>query len=488
MALKPTKIKNSSQSGKKNIADELNEVIETALPTVEETKAELQPVVSKSIMDAIAEETCLEVEAIASMVSDDADNLGGNKAEDFEYSIINEDYDDVRYPSDKPILSIGGKKIELQELPAGKTPFINHSRYHDGDDLIITSTDPRSSLGNYSRSRIPTDKKIKWFTATVNDITFNLSSGSQVHIKEGIDGYGWIHDDYQAVSQGPLKRELNVIASKIECNHLSIEGKCVINNSVLMAQHYIHIQGCIVVCSNVHSDYNIDIKSSRLSQSGIYGANYVNITEKSHIDGAYISGLGRITISDSRTTDGFKISLHARHGVAQPSLDIKGVLVSRFDSFFGDMEKVTKVYQENENRYSDMILRIERRIDYGVFSGITDMPFIRVGDHSMLIGGELFTSEEFFGKACQDTQPKPVDPTVYRSEDTSFRQNFGMGVLGSGSYYKGSLVWNRAAKVLYGYKHRNLVVGKSGEAMVNALVEQIKSRLGLYVEINNMGL
>lgn len=484
MALKPTKIKNSSQSGKKNIADELNEVIETQLPTVEETKAELQPVVRKTLIEALTE----EVNSSSPDELEAADEFANNKAADFEYSIVNEDYDDVRYPGDKPVLSIAGKKIELLELPAGKTPFINHSRYHDGDDLIVTSTDPRSSLGNYSRSRIPTDKKIKWFTATVNDITFNLSSGSQVQIKEGIDGYGWVHDDYQAVSQGPVKRELNVIASKIECNHLSIEGKCVINNSVLMAQHYIHIQGCIVSCSNIHSDYNIDIKSSRVSQSGIYGANYVNINDKSHIDGAYISGLGRITISDSRTTDGFKISLHARHGVLQPALDIKGVLVSRFDSFFGDMEKATKVYQENENRYSDMILRIERRIDYGVFSGITEMPFIRVGDHSMLIGGELFTSEEFFGKACQDTQPKPVDPTLYRSEETSFRPNFGVGVLGGGSYYKGSLVWNRAAKVLYGYKHRNLVVGKSGEAMVNTLVEQIKSRLGLYVEINNMGL
>lgn len=487
MAIKPIKIKNSSQSGKKNIADELNEVIETQLPTVEETKAELQPVVRKTLIEALTE---------------GADNLGPDDQEaassfetelaetkaSFMKTVECEDDLEVREVHQKPILIIKGKQIPLTENPPGQSPFVDVGSYiHDGK-LIQTSTQRSATGGNWQERQISSDFKPKWYSTVVDGIVFNLSSGSFIEIRESIDHYGWDYDEITPRSTNTQKT-IVCLASKVRCNYFLIEGKVILNNSVIDAEQNVTLRGCIVACSNITSKYNAEVSHSRVSQSSFYNGNYISVKDKSNIERMYLSGLARVNLTGIRTYEDFRINTHARYNSPTPSLEIKDQNLNQFDCYMGDVEEAIKIFTTGENRkFSEMQLKIERRIDYGAFTGITPIPFIRVGDHSLLVAGELFTGEEFFGLAQQDTQPKPIDPTVYRPEETSFRPNYGIGVLGGGSYYKGSLVWNRAAKVLYGYKHKNLVVGKSGESLINALVEQIKSRIGLYVEINNMGL
>ena len=489
MALKPTKIKNSSQSGKMNIADELNAVIETQLPTVEETKAELQPVVAKAVTESLSEKLSkLSPDDFeAAVVPGYETELAETKAS-FMAVVDHVDDNEITRVNQKPILILKGKQIPLTELQPGYSPLVDVGRYvHDGK-LILTSTQRSSTGGNWQDYQIASDFKPKWWSAVIDGTEFKLSSGSFIEIREGMENYGWDYDEITP-RPGNTQKTLICLASKVQCNYLLVEGKAILNNSVIDAEQNVTLRGCVIACSNITAKYNTEVSYSRVTQSSFFNGNYTVIKDKSNIERMYLSGLSRVNLTAIRSYEDFRINTHGRYNSPTPSMDIKNMTLGQFDCYLGDVDEAIKIFTTGERRkFSEMVLNIQHRIDYGAFTGITPIPFIRVGDHDLLIAGELFTAEEFFGLAQQDTQPKPVDPTVYRSEDTSFRPNYGLGVIGGGSFYKGSLVWNRAAKVLYAYKHKNLVVGKSGESLINALVEQIKSRLGLYVEINNMGL
>lgn len=515
---KVKKAKNGSQSGKQAVvvAEAVDKAVAT-LPSKEETAAKVQELVNKGIDEVIvtqvAEETGMPKEKVRELMEMEQAELevastAPTKMEEFmdreEICIANLDSDfcvDLGAGQFEPVTSLHrdptffykGSKVTLTPSERGPSEFGLNLGYYRRNNTSIINYHHDVAISRYAQSDEPKDFKAKWWTANVNNVTFWLTQGSSLNVREHIGREGWDYDEEPSPGE---KHIVVLIASGITCSHLSASGFNVFNNSSLISGNYVDICRSRIVTSTVDSKYNVNIRKSVINASRFYDSEYLNVKD-SDLANVSISSYQRVNFIKTRTggNRGGRFSItNWRGGDTQaPILSVGDIILPEFDVMLGAGADTFKHYLSDESlRSRSIVMNIRNRIDFGHFSGIEPLPFIRINDHDMLVGGEVFTAKEFFGGAPQDTQLKPTDPTGMGSLPRDPTPYYGSGIgivgLGMGGHYKGSLLWNRAAKALYGYKYRQMVIGKNGENLVNALVEQIKSRLGLYVEIQNMGL
>lgn len=170
-----------------------------------------------------------------------------------------------------------------------------------------------------------------------------------------------------------------------------------------------------------------------------------------------------------------------------PDLYIADVSLTGFDGVFQQLTPEISSYKDPSRPHA-VQFNINRRVDYGHFSAKQPVPFIRLGALDLVVGGEIFKASEFFPTPSTDVYPVVKDVT--QVQDFGFRPGYPRYdlpvVSNTGSTYRGSMLWNRAAKVIFGWNYGKTPIGVSGENLVNALIEQIKSRISLYVEFNNL--
>lgn len=495
----PTKkVKNHSQSG--NVNETIKKEIGKLDPASVKLKEELTPILSEAIKDAVAE----VVEKDTFDLSDDATfkaesevgEIKPGKGEYFQF-VSNSDSDgesrtvNVLYKD--PKVTVCGKVIELKKEEKHPTGIISYYSdcygKHANRNWIQFS-----NHGRYDQHEMPENFKIQWWSANVNGVKIWLTQGSYLMVSEHLGSDEWGYDGDENGQVPNEKKELVLIGSSVICKHLSVIGRTVLNNSSITAGNYIDLKRSTIVATSISMDCNANINSSMINSLRCYGGEYLTLTH-SQVRNVTLPQYGRVHLKDVNTINGresgFNLNIYGAGNNKSLTLDIRNIDLPGFNVTLGNGNDTFAAYlADNDNNSKSIPLVIETRVDFGFFSGLTPIGFIRLGSNDILVGDQVFTAKEFFGKADQKTQPEVVDTSRTTLRETSPYHNtsFGIGVLGTGDYYKGSLVWNRAAKALFGYKHRNMVIGKSGEAMVNTLVEQIKSRLGLYVEIQNMGL
>lgn len=491
------KVKNNipaTKLNKEEIKMPSAEVIETVVAEALETaSAAAAPKIEK-----IAEDTVAAVSSSFSCGDDDSLEPAGisvaavrrhkNKADAL--------YNDGRAPelesfSDKPIVTVGGKIIELTESK-GPSRISASNRWHDDSDhslLTFSENSTRYNSGHWSKRKVG-NKEIKWYEATVGGILIYVTNGSMLKVTEGMDSNSWEYDECMGETS---IAEVVLIGSVLETQYLSAKGYNVLNNSSLSSKNYTTLTSAVISASTVSSDSNTSVIKSVLTSAMFIGNNYLNV-DNSILGGTRIVGFGRVTLREvkSYVNEVFSLSGWGRHGVTRPSVDISKISLTKFDGNCSNMSDAFKDWTDLDNSWADPTLVITRRVDYGTFSADENIPFIRVGNTDIIVGDQVFKGSEF---VPVDNGPihnvaEPIQPQYgfgYSLQPEPYRAPIGLGVLNTGSVYRGSVLWNRTAKVMYGYKYGKRPIGKTGESLVNTLIEQIRSRIGLYVEIINFG-
>ncbi|UQT02766.1 hypothetical protein YUBABA_00680 [Serratia phage vB_SmaM-Yubaba] len=381
-----------------------------------------------------------------------------------------------------PLVTIAGEMIELKEIDPPMDPYCS--------PMGITLSSERGYTAIYGQREANNVAKMKWFGFKLGGVEFLISSGSSLVVAESLNNHGCWYDEGEGEITGPTK--LILCGASIETRNLVLRGYNSLNNSYITTPQYVELKKAILTTSCVSSDSNVTLTSSVLTDTSILGNNtqYINLT-KTKLEEARIGGFNRINLIDVDSYRSAKFSLNgwSRHGVTAPSLEIKNTRLVSFEGQFSNLGDNLSKWEDISNSWTEPCINIGKGIDYGYFSGLTTIPFVKIGKFDILVGGEVFMASEFFpvdkGEAYPTPSKQPQEVSLGGGYGP-YNNNFGIGVLNTGAHYRGTMLWNRAAKAIFGFKYGKQPIGKNGEAIVNALIEQIKSRIGIYVELTNL--
>lgn len=376
--------------------------------------------------------------------------------------------------TDKPVLSIGGENIELTKIEKGSVEVYTRNRgyprhAYPTDNLLAQNTE-RNYLSIPYDNQILTTDEVEWYTGKVAGIEFILSQGSQVIVTELISsGCGWL--DVDEPEERPLK--LTLLGSSIECKFLNIVGKCSLNNTFIRTDN-LHLTtttaaACHLSSKNAINLSNVDARSTTLNE-----CDYLNV-HQAHLQSISLTGFRNISLRDIKDSYApFSLSVYSRPA---PDLTINGTLTKH-----GAYHSLSIGTLPNaEYPHLNPELRIKRRIDYGTFSSQESVPFVRLNEVDIMAGDEVFLAKDFFPE-YYGTSQKPAG-YVFTGTDNGFNAPFANTGPAWLKTERGGELWEKAARIVFpGTK----VIGKSGHEMIKTLLDQIRSRIGLYVELHNL--
>lgn len=382
--------------------------------------------------------------------------------------------------TDMPLVIIAGDKIELKEckdLPIDKycTP------------VAVQLGATRDSMKLYKDRDQPLLSKMKWYTFTTAGLEVIISSGSTLIVREVLS----VNDYWYEEEEPRGKSKLIMAGAMLETSNLVVRGTVTLNNSSLIAQHHVELVGSNVTTTMVNSGYNITVRDSVLTDCGFlnHSQAYTSFI-KCRLTGVKVSGFKRVNLNrvEAYEHSRFNLSGWTRGNDTGASLEIKDITLDTMNGQFGSICDALSNWTDASNSWAEPTINISRRIDYGQFSSLEMIPFVRVGKFDLLVGGEVFLASDFFPVDKGETYPTPSKQVQGFTLSGEPSPTYGFGVLNTGSYYRGTMVWNRAAKIIFRHQYGKQPIGKTGEAMVNTLVEQIKSRIGIYVELSNLSM
>ena len=375
--------------------------------------------------------------------------------------------------TDKPVLSIGGENIELTKIEKGEVEVYTRDRgyprrAYQTDNLLAQPTE-RNYLSIPYDNQILTTEEVEWYTGTVSGIEFILSQGSQVIVTDLVSsGCGWL--DVDEPEERPLK--LTLLGSSIECKFLNIVGRSSLNNTFIRTDN-LHLTtttaaACYIGSKNAINLSNVDARSAALAE-----CDYLN-AHRAQLQSISLTGFRNISLRDIKDSYApFSLSVYSRPA---PDLTINGTLTKHGAYHSLSVGALPNV----EYPHLNPELRIKRRIDYGTFSSQESIPFVRLNEVDIMVGDEVFLAKDFYPEYFS-APSKPAGVTFGNSE--GYNPPFAIGGPVWLKTERGGELWEKAAKIVFpGTK----VIGKSGHEMIKTLLDQIRSRIGLYVELHNL--
>lgn len=391
-------------------------------------------------------------------------------------------------PKHEPIVEIAGKVYEPKEVDkAVVLSIMDKSRYIDkNEDLIRSSEITRGSMSRWSHTGPITLKDITFKHVNVDGVDIYISNGSELIITEGLDvGH------YQDPIIDKKKPSIILLLSRINTKNLSGLGKNVLTNSSVTVGESVTLLDAGLTHTTISSNNgSVTIDDSKVLDSSLSVSGYMTITD-SQLTGANIYGLTTLTLERVSGGYDFKLSLFTNR-TKEFSLTISNQYIHGLSYHQGVYGTDGYTSLDDFPRYDNgLMLNIEKRTDFGYFSALKSIPFIRLNQFDLLVGGEIFSVKEFF--------PELIDEN---SNKSSLVPNHGSGPFGEysrpggyappqifpltpGYWSRSSEVWKRAARVAFDTNGKK-VIGKTGELIVNSLLDQIKSRINLYVELNTL--
>lgn len=299
-------------------------------------------------------------------------------------------------PDDKPSLRIGGNEVELKEVELGHDYFFSHNKHKPGLGHY-------RATGNFSDNEISKCSKTPtWFAAEVNELRFLLTEGSKVNI-ERFDNHGRF-----GVPQSDGRKQTVMVGwSTIEAESLIIreweENK--LYNSVIKGS-YIDLGSSSLSDCYLVAETTVDLENASLTQATVSNCKSINI-RKTHGSRVSLHGFGNVRLNNVNlycTMD--KAFIMELPKVKNVNLNISDVSLGEF-----------KLIHYRDSKDHDGIdngakIVINKRIDYGYIAGLAPVPFVKVGNSSILVGEKLFTSTEMLGKTSfpQFGEPTPMSP------------------------------------------------------------------------------
>lgn len=392
-------------------------------------------------------------------------------------------------PKHAPIVEIAGKVRELKEVDkAVVLSIMDKSRYIDqNDDLTRGSQSEYSTSNRWARRGPITLKDISFKHVNVDGVDIYVSNGSELIITEGLD-LGYYHDPII----DKKKPSIILLLSRINTKNLSALGKNVLtNSSVTMGESITLLDAGLTNASISGHNGSATIDDSTVLDSSLNVNGYTTITD-SQLTGAHIYGLTTLTLD--RVTGGrdFTLSLFTNK-YKEFSLAINNQYIHGLNYHQGVQGTAGYTSLDDFPRYDNgLTLNIERRTDFGYFAAVKSIPFIRLNQFDLLVGGEIFSVKEFFPELIDENaqKPTPVPAVPQYGPFGEYSRPGGYPVsqvlsLTPGYWSRSSEVWKRAARVSFDTNGKK-VIGKTGELIVNSLLDQIKSRINLYVELNTL--
>lgn len=386
---------------------------------------------------------------------------------------------------DKPTVYIAGSKHELVKLDkAPKTPS-RASYYRESDNPIDLKDGPGQ---RYSPDNLITKEPIQWYHASLPEIDLYVTQGSEVTIDERImPSYGWEGEEGDWIEPVEGKKpQLYVIGSVLKCRSISIGSSLEVNNSFLETTG--HIDG---VCSKVSGSRinikdSIDIYSSSLYNCCIEGCNRLAVRNSRYLRLLNLSGFDTISLIKVGCNGTFRINC-GWSSVPGLNLDIADIQLVDFAASFHDFNTVFAKQFGAAKPWMGNGLQIRRRTDYGYFSGSQPVAFVRAGAYNIATSNSLYLAEEI----DQVSFPK-------EKKELGYQPQFGVGLRPYGEGYsalednsytmglRGGKLWEKARKDCFSNPNHSgskRPIGMIGDNLIQSLVEQIKSRVKLYVEL-----
>lgn len=414
---------------------------------------------------------------------DDVPFLNGTKSEARRPYMSN--------PNHEPIVEIAGKQfetkdIELKDIPAKIGGFISYLT-PENENVLCPRFQNARSYNNVGRWRpahqtlLRSDLKFKHLQVDNTDIY--ISTGSSLIIADSIDSLSFLASGAPATSDD--KNILVIIASSVTAKSLTFGGTSILFNSVIEGD-YITLIDATIDRSNVSgATGNVSIDDSDITDTCLYASQYITITD-TRVTTLRINGVMSLTLDRVKSSGDFSFTTYGDSG-NRLDLNISNQYLHKYEGngqyiqeFKGYTPAVDYPIYRNGNT-----LNIRRRIDYGVFSAVAPVSFIRLNQYDLLVDNIAFSVKDFFPDVVNTEQPsKPFESSSpfgpFSPTPMAYTSSFGGGI-----HNRNSDVWKRASKVVFG--GNKAVIGKSGEALINSLLDQIKSRIGLYVEIYSLG-
>lgn len=379
--------------------------------------------------------------------------------------------------TDKPLLIIGGKEIELKKV-AWKLPYGYASYFYKNRANILAPVSD-SSKGIWLYQELSKDD-VEWYSAKVNDVEFILSSGSSVVINKNIGcANDWVGmDEFGDVSIDASDSKIVVIGSKVNCDSLYSMGDSTLNNTSINAE-LLTLESSKILSSRIVSKQYVRIEKSNVEMSNFNAKSNINLL-KSSVFGVDLGYFNYITLDNAKSyhDNKFKVNISGA-SFEESSFTARNVYFATHEG---------NHFMSNECDKSFDIL-VDRRIDFGYFSGIAPIPFIRSNNDTILVGNRSFKYSEFYP---DNYIKQESNNNSYKGPYTgsySLAPNPGALLPGSEptwvSQERNGTLWKKAADVIF-TSHRERPLGRISDELIKSLLEQIRSRLSVYVELNSV--
>lgn len=326
----------------------------------------------------------------------------------------------------------------------------------------------------------------KCYFLNIDSVDIYITTGSELIVDQSLFRTNYTFGGVKGYKPNKdASATLIIIGSHIHVDELNAYGAVQFLNSDIESKHVLTIHDSKVQrCFIRASDYT-SIITSELYKSRMLVADSISV-ESSLIRRFSVSGFNSLTLTNIEGVGEFEFSAWGMPGLAFQAND---TYLSDFEYNCAPPPEVAQmdIYKpvaKTQSWINGNIVNVTRRIDYGTFAGTQPIQFVRLNDHDLLVGGTVFSVQDFF--------PEFITKKESKTFESSERSSFGPFLstpapyysTGPGYYNRESELWLRAAAIAFG--GNKPVIGKLGESIVNGLLDQIRSRINVYVEISTL--
>lgn len=304
-----------------------------------------------------------------------------------------------KYPmsrvTDKPLLVVGGKQIELKEVELPTDYFfsnIGHRRF-PSNYRFNSRFNPQEMKS--------VDKEPKWYGAEVNGIQFFLTNGSHVEI-ERLNNNTTSGSNVSDGRKPAIKIGYSSVV--VECLGIRSYEETKLFNVGIKAG-YLGLDNVKLADGHLHIDNSCDLSNVDLVIFNVSTARSLRI-EQFTGQRLSLNGFDSIIIHSVNCycydDNAFILELPTNKSV---DLVISKTSLNDFKFIHYGRDLATGIDTQSK-------IVINKRLDYGYIVGVNPVPFVKVGKSSILVGEKLFTVVEMLGKISANTlgEITPLSP------------------------------------------------------------------------------
>lgn len=497
------KVKNATQSGN---AAKANKGFGAGTKPILDDKA-------KAAVEAVAENIKKIDEALEVVASSAAAEIGGQVAQTEKSDLNTTQYDDGSFDQeldvdfsfgkvrrqkadrsararnyeygDEPVIYVAGTK-RVPESVNGPTGVPGAVRYYreSSNPMEVASTAGQ----RFSPDTLMTKEKIRWYKLALPEIDVLITQGSELVIDDRISVHcGWEGEEGDWITPPEGKKPiLYIIGSIVRCKSIAVGANVTVNNSSIEVAGHLDFIASRITGSRINVRDSIDIYNSGVHTSVYEGINRLTVRNSRWLRDINITGFDNVNMIKVTASGKFRLN-NGWSAIPGLGIDIVETHLVDFAADFTNFHKEFAKVHGVDKPWLGNGMKIRRRTDYGYFSGSSPIPFVRCGDFNIATPANLYQATEIDPVSF----PKEKKELSYQPQ-YGFRDTYPAPSLSDDNSYtstmRGGKFWEKARKDCFPNPNPNPKVGKNpigaiGENLIQSLIDQVKSRVKLYVEL-----